>query len=86
MKIIAVNVALETVLYCLDGVQMLKVVDYDSEDDLRMDVGGKILYFGEQHKRKYNSFTPLQEHAKVWNIKAEGDVLTIGLVTALDEI
>lgn len=86
MKQIAVNVALETVLYRVNGPQMLKVVDYETENDALMDVNGKIIYFGEQHKRKYNTFTPLQEHAKVWNIKAEGDVLSIALVTELDEI
>lgn len=82
MKRIAENVALQTVLYFVGGLKMVKIIDYKNGYEASINGSGKVVFFGKAKDARLNY---KQEHAKVRGIEAFGNVLEIGICTFADE-
>lgn len=84
MKRVASNVALQTVLYIIGGLQKIRVIDYENGYEASVRGKHKEIFRGQYKDRRYDTFNFWQERAAVRNIQPRGDELIIGICTADD--
>lgn len=85
MKRIANEVALQTVLYVIGGLQKIRVIDYKNEHEAQTRGDHTEIFNGLYKDRKYDTFNYKQEHAAVRSIEPDGDELVIGICTMTDK-
>lgn len=84
MKRVANNVALQTVLYIIGGLQKIRVIDYENEYEASVRGKHKEIFRGQYKDKSFDTFNFKQERAAVRSIQPDGDELIIGICTARD--
>ena len=85
MKRIANEVALQTVLYVIGGLQKIRVIDYKNEYEAQTRGDHTEIFHGLYKDKTYDTFNYKQEHAAVRSIEPDGDELVIGICTVTDK-
>lgn len=78
MKRIANNVALQSLLYVVGGLQRVRVVDYKNTWTKEID---HVVFDGLYKDAR---FSWQEEHCKIVSVDADGDTLVIGISTRED--
>ena len=84
MKRIANDIALQTILYLIGGLQKIRVFDYKNEYEISVGGARTEVFSGQYKDTNLDTFNYKQLHAKVRKIMPSGDELVIGICTAAD--
>lgn len=81
MKRVANNVALETVLYCTNGLQKIRVLDREHIDD----PNPKLIFEGLEKDFAYNTDNWKYRKSAVRRVAAQDDCLVFTIQTKYEE-